>query len=67
MAGIYRELEEELNGFTTHGYTGDHSPNRADAMIWGISDLFPELAKPEVHPKQIVQPRVNRQDWMHNI
>lgn len=67
MAGVFRELEEELNGFTTHGYTGDHSPNRADAMIWGVSDLFPELAKPEIHPKPIIQPRIQRNDWMHTI
>jgi phage terminase large subunit-like protein len=45
MAGIFRELEDELCGFTTHGYTGDHSPNRADAFVWGMSDLFPELMK----------------------
>lgn len=43
FAGNFPLLEEELFGFTTHGYMGEHSPNRADAMIWGISDLFPEL------------------------
>lgn len=47
MAGIFRELEDELCAFTTHGYMGENSPNRADAMIWGMSDLFPELTKPE--------------------
>ena len=47
MAGIYRELEDELCAFTTHGYMGENSPNRADAMIWGMSDLFPELTRPE--------------------
>ena len=67
LAGYFRELEEELNGFTTHGYTGDHSPNRADAMIWGMSDLFPDLAKPEVHPKQIIHAPVRRGDWMHTL
>jgi len=48
MAGFFRELEDELTAFTTHGYMGENSPNRADAMIWGFSDLFPELTKPEV-------------------
>jgi phage terminase large subunit-like protein len=47
LAGYFRELEDELCGFTTNGYTGDHSPNRADAMIWAIADLFPELTRPE--------------------
>jgi hypothetical protein len=30
---------------TTHGYTGSGSPNRADAMIWLISELFPGIVK----------------------
>lgn len=73
MAGIFRELEDELCGFTTHGYTGDHSPNRADAMVWGMSDLFPELTKEKEEPKQVVQQVYMRRrggsntGWMHNL
>jgi Phage terminase large subunit/Terminase RNaseH-like domain len=70
MAGIFRELEDELTGFTTHGFTGDHSPNRADAMIWGFGDLFPELTKVQEKPEPvIVQPvhRPSRTAWMHNL
>lgn len=37
------ELEDELTSFTTHGYVGDGSPNRADALIWGLAELFPGL------------------------
>lgn len=54
MAGFFRELEDELTAFTTYGYTGDHSPNRADAMIWGMSDLFPEMLK---HEDEIKKPQ----------
>jgi predicted phage terminase large subunit-like protein len=43
LAGMFPELEEEMYGFTTHGFTGEHSPNRVDAMIWAMSDLFPDL------------------------
>jgi predicted phage terminase large subunit-like protein len=62
MAGVFRELEDELCAFTTHGYMGDNSPNRADAMIWAMSDLFPELIKaqdkPPFQPPQVhVRPR----------
>ena len=69
MAGVFRDLEEELCGFTTHGYMGDHSPNRADAMIWGISDLFPELLvkreeKVEVAPAPLLRPHGGN-SWMH--
>lgn len=43
LAGIFPQLEEEMYAFTTHGYMGEHSPNRADAMIWGMTDLFPHV------------------------
>jgi phage terminase large subunit-like protein len=67
LVGYHQALEDELSGFTTYGYTGDHSPNRADAMIWAMSDLFPQLTeqKPE---KQIVQQVVHRSggnQWMY--
>ena len=54
LAGYFRQLEEELCGFTTSGYMGEQSPNRADAFVWGMSELFPELAKPE---KKVVTAR----------
>lgn len=43
--GYMRELEDELEAFTTHGFEGADSPNRADAAIWGLYDLFPSLTK----------------------
>jgi hypothetical protein len=45
FAGRFPQLEEELCAFTTTGYTGSGSPNRADAMIWAISELFPGIVK----------------------
>lgn len=44
--GFYPELEDELTSFTTYGYTGGDSPNRADAMIWALAELFPSIVKP---------------------
>lgn len=68
MAGYFRELEDELCGFTTHGYVGENSPNRADAMVWAFADLFPELTKPE-QPKPTPKPRIIRRSggngWMY--
>jgi phage terminase large subunit-like protein len=68
MAGVFAHLEEELCGFTTHGYTGERSPNRADAMIWGMSDLFPEIlaAKPQLEiPKPLpILRRPQPHGWM---
>lgn len=43
--GYLRQLEDELTQFTTHGYAGSDSPNRADAAIWASYELFPWLTK----------------------
>jgi len=69
LVGFHRDLEEELSGFTTYGFTGDHSPNRADAMIWCLSDLFPELTKlpeekKEVAPVQVLRRGGQSNEWM---
>ena len=39
-AGFFPDLEEELISFTTAGYIGEGSPNRADAYVWGFTELF---------------------------
>ena len=38
--GRFPELEDEMCGFTTLGYIGEGSPNRADALVWAITDLM---------------------------
>ena len=43
--GHFAELEDELSGFSTVGYLGDGSPNRADAWVWVLAELFPALTK----------------------
>jgi phage terminase large subunit-like protein len=54
------DLEDELAGFSTNGYTGTGSPNRADALIWGLAALFPGLTRPQVAPAQVLHvPTVN--------
>lgn len=52
--GLFPKLEDELCALSTTGYTGTGSPNRADAVIWGLSELFPALtagAKVERKPR----------------
>ena len=62
LVGKFPELEDELCGFTTHGYKGDKSPNRADAMVWAISELFPGIAAER--GKKQAQPEEAPQHWM---
>lgn len=45
MVGNLRELEDELCGMTSTGYVGDGSPNRADAMVWALTELFPGVLR----------------------
>lgn len=41
--GYYPELEDEISAFSTNGYLGDQSPNRADALFWCLAELFPGM------------------------
>ncbi|HXF55287.1 MAG TPA: phage terminase large subunit [Hyphomicrobiaceae bacterium] len=42
--GAFPALEDQLVAFTTGGYMGDGSPDRADALIWGLTEFFPRVA-----------------------
>jgi hypothetical protein len=52
FAGRFIQLEEELCGFTTHGYTGSDSPNRADAFVFAMSELFPGIVAEKKEKKE---------------
>lgn len=43
--GPFPDLEDELTAFSTTGYMGSGSPNRADALIWALAELFPGLIR----------------------
>jgi phage terminase large subunit-like protein len=64
--GYLHDLEDELAGFSTYGYTGEHSPNRADAAIWALAALFPSLTKAPKRTKDEVKAREysHGQSWM---
>jgi phage terminase large subunit-like protein len=60
--GQFRELESELTGFTTNGYVGENSPNRADALVWALAELFPALtAAPRV--ERVARPPRRAMGW----
>ncbi|HEX8620798.1 MAG TPA: hypothetical protein VF718_02425 [Allosphingosinicella sp.] len=51
IAGAFPELEDELAGFTAAGWQGaGASPDRADAMIWAMTELAvkPPRAEPRI-------------------
>jgi predicted phage terminase large subunit-like protein len=46
-AGYFPKLEDELTAMSTIGYTGSGSPNRADAHIWALAELFQGIVQPK--------------------
>lgn len=65
--GYLTELEDELAAFSTYGFTGEHSPNRADAAIWALAALFPQIVngrKAEKQKVDIRRPYVAATSWM---
>lgn len=64
---LFPELEDELCGFSTFGYTGTGSPNRGDALVWAVTALFPGLTKPQDEPAEEHKPNhlyTSEQSWM---
>lgn len=57
LVGHFAEIEDQLVAFTTAGYTGSKSPDRADAMIWGLTALFAAMTAPQ---ENATGTRVNR-------
>jgi phage terminase large subunit-like protein len=38
--GTFAKMEDQMSMMTTDGYIGVGSPDRADAMVWGLSELM---------------------------
>jgi phage terminase large subunit-like protein len=61
--GSFPELEDQLVKFTAHGYEGEDSPDRADAMIWGMTELFPRITMTKSEPEEYY-PQGGSGSWM---
>ncbi len=60
--GYFPELENEMVGMSTNGFTGQGSPNRVDALVFAITELFPGIVKKEEEPHDPSQPSPYRQN-----
>ncbi|GLT02864.1 DNA-packaging protein [Sphingobium jiangsuense] len=38
--GVFPDLEDQMCNFTASGYIGDSSPDRADALVWALTELM---------------------------
>jgi PBSX family phage terminase large subunit len=52
VGDVFPELEDQMCNFTTMGYMGDRSPDRADALVWALTELFPGMTK-KTQPKPL--------------
>ena len=53
--GNFPDLEDQLCLFTNSGFEGQDSPDRADALVWALNNLFSDIiyhAAPEPEPKK---------------
>jgi phage terminase large subunit-like protein len=46
LAGAFPELEDQLCALTWSGYQGPGSPDRADALVWAMTELFDRAPPP---------------------
>ena len=50
--GSFPELETQLCQFTSSGYEGEDSPDRAEAAIWAFTELFPSMTSEKAEPEE---------------
>ena len=43
--GAFPELETQMTQMTTFGFEGEGSPDRLDALVWALSNLFPVMVR----------------------
>jgi predicted phage terminase large subunit-like protein len=59
LGGTFPELEDQLCAMTVSGYSGGKSPDRLDAMVWGLAELFPVIARSDEQQGFNHVPKVN--------
>jgi len=62
FVGDFPDLEDELLSSTTTGYTGPKSPNRLDAFVFAMTELFPGMTVEKKEDEPISVP-FTRSNW----
>lgn len=59
--GRFPDLEDQMAMFTTNGYQGGGSPDRADALVWALTELMlnNRQTMPQLFAKQVDKGRSN--------
>lgn len=62
--GTFPELEAQMCLMTAGGYEGDGSPDRVDALVWGLTELFPQMTTRTRKRTTAPQRRIVEHGWM---
>lgn len=60
--GTFPRLEDQMCLMTAGGYSGPGSPDRCDALVWALTEIFPAMTTPVVEP--MPQPSFPTSGWM---
>ena len=55
--GTFGKLEDQMCQFTAGGFYGQGSPDRVDALVWGMTELFPAMTTKIVPRRPRIAPR----------
>jgi hypothetical protein len=60
--GTFPILEDQMCATTSSGYEGDGSPDRMDAMVWVMTELFPSMTQTKT--RTVSLPPMGAGGWM---
>ena len=60
--GSFPEMEDQMTLMTTAGYEGEGSPDRVDALVWALTELFPSMTRRKANFDWSQKPRSS--GWM---
>lgn len=62
--GTFDKLETQMCQMTAAGYEGDGSPDRVDALVWALTELFPSMVQLKARPEFVSRPPRGGGGWM---
>ncbi|MBS7811203.1 PBSX family phage terminase large subunit [Roseococcus pinisoli] len=62
--GTHARLEDQMCQMTAGGYEGEGSPDRVDALVWGMTELFRAVVRGPGKPAPKVQQYGGAGSWM---
>tara|TARA_R110000765_G_scaffold64749_1_gene125849 strand:+ start:901 stop:2241 length:1341 start_codon:yes stop_codon:yes gene_type:complete len=58
--GAFCDLETQMTMMTNAGYEGEGSPDRVDALVWGLTELFPSMVNKVLNTGPVTVPNTRR-------